>query len=284
MQIHELTQIMRQKDMYFANALNRIRVATPDEGSDDDLMLKSRNILVDVSNESYPWEAMHVYAQNIYCDEWNEKMLAKIDGNEYISIAGDSSKDSCTNLANIQLPERPHDTGNLRKKLVVKVGARVMLTSNIDVSDGLTNGAMGTVSHVVQDKFSQKIKTILVIFDNETIGEDAKMKSLYRSSHYSSVPIQETQATFSISGRNSCQACRKQFPLGLAWAVTIHKCQGLTLPEIVVDMTPAKGRFAAGQAYVAFSHVHQLQNLHIINYTRTQIRVSPHVDEEMACL
>ena len=67
--------------------------------------------------------------------------------------------------------------------------------------------------------------------------------------------------------KTSCQATRSQFPLTLAWAVTIHKCQGLTLPEIVIDMTPAKGRFKPGEAYVAFSRVRTLEKLHIINYT-----------------
>ena len=61
------------------------------------------------------------------------------------------------------------------------------------------------------------------------------------------------------------------FPLSLAWAVTIHKCQGLTLPEIVVDMSPEKGTYAPGQAYVALSRVRELDKLHIINYTHTQI-------------
>ena len=42
-------------------------------------------------------------------------------------------------------------------------------------------------------------------------------------------------------------AMRTQFPLTLCWAVTIHKCQGLTLPEIVVDMLPSKGTFSPGQ-------------------------------------
>ena len=51
----------------------------------------------------------------------------------------------------------------------------------------------------------------------------------------------------------SFQATRSQFPLTLAWAVTIHKCQGLTLPEIVIDMTPAEGKFKPLEAYVAFS-------------------------------
>ena len=58
----------------------------------------------------------------------------------------------------------------------------------------------------------------------------------------------------------------------LAWAVTIHKCQGLTLPEIVVDMSPSKGSFSPGQAYVAFSRVCELEKLHIIKYTHEQIK------------
>ena len=74
---------------------------------------------------------------------------------------------------------------------------------------------------------------------------------------------------------------RTQFPLTLAWAVTIHKCQGLTLPEIVVDMLPSKGTFSASQAYVAFSRLRQLEKLHIVNYTRSQIKVSPHAVDEM---
>ena len=46
-------------------------------------------------------------------------------------------------------------------------------------------------------------------------------------------------------------------------------------------MTPAKGKFIPGEAYVAFSRVRTLQNLHIINYTRSQICVSGHVEKEM---
>ena len=71
---------------------------------------------------------------------------------------------------------------------------------------------------------------------------------------------------FPYTKTTSYQATRTQFPLTLAWAVTIHKCQGLTLPEIVIDMTPAKGKFKPGQAYVAFSGVRTIEKLHIINY------------------
>ena len=56
------------------------------------------------------------------------------------------------------------------------------------------------------------------------------------------------------------------------------------MPEIVVDMTPAKGRFRSGQAYVAFSRVCDVSKLHIINYTRSQIHVREYVAKEMDTL
>ena len=77
------------------------------------------------------------------------------------------------------------------------------------------------------------------------------------------------------------QATRTQFPLTLAWAVTIHKCQGLTLSEIVIDMIPAKGKIRPGEAYVAFSRMRTLQKLHITNYIQNQICVSEHAEKEI---
>ena len=74
---------------------------------------------------------------------------------------------------------------------------------------------------------------------------------------------------------------RKQFPLILSWAVTIHKVQGMTMDQIVVDMTKNKGSFTKGQAYVAFSRVRTYNGLHIINYDRSQIKVSSKVKKEM---
>ena len=53
------------------------------------------------------------------------------------------------------------------------------------------------------------------------------------------------------------------------------------LQEIVVDMSPSKGHYSVGQAYIAFSRVTQLDKLHIINYTRKQIHISQHAEKEM---
>ena len=126
------------------------------------------------------------------------------------------------------------------KILTVKINARVMITTNIDVTDGLTNGAMGTVTNVVIDERTGKMSTILVSFDSKHIGQEAMHTSVYISTNQNAVPIYQTLPTFPIYKKVSCQAARSQFPLTLAWAVTIHKCQGLTLPEIVIDMTPTK--------------------------------------------
>ena len=99
---------------------------------------------------------MHVYAQNAHCDEWNICKLKLLPGKEFTNIATDSKKDDCTELANITVPTNPHQTGNLKKILTVKINARVMITTNINVTDGLTNGAMGTVTNVVIDERTGK--------------------------------------------------------------------------------------------------------------------------------
>ena len=114
-----------------------------------------------------------------------------------------------------------------------------MITMNIDVADGLTNGAMGTVTNVIIDQTTGKKSVILVAFDSEHVGQETRHTSVYNSIHQNAVPIHCTQATFIIAKEASFPATRTQFPLTLARAVTIHKCQGLTLSELVIDMTPA---------------------------------------------
>ena len=230
-------------------------------------MLQSHELKLHPNHENYPHDAMHVYAQNVHCDAWNENRLKLLPGKEFTNIATDSKKDDCTELANVTMPSNPCETGNLQKVLTIKINARVMITMNIDVADGLTNGAMGTVTNVIIDQTTGKMSVILVAFDSEHVGQETRHTSVYNSIHQNAVPIHHTQATFTIDKKTSFQATRTQFPLTLAWAVTIHKCQGLTLSEIVIDMTPAKGKFRPGEAYVAFSRVRTLQKLHIINYT-----------------
>ena len=105
-------------------------------------------------------------------------------GKEFTNIATDSKKDDCTELANITMPTNPCETGNLKKILTVKVHARVMITANIDVNDGLTNGAMGTVTIIVIDERTGKMISTLVAFDSKHVGQESihkvKTKMLYQ--------------------------------------------------------------------------------------------------------
>ena len=118
---------------------------------------------------------MHVYAQNVHCDAWNENRLILVPGKEFTNIATDSKKDDYTELANVTMPTNPCETGNLQKGLTVKINARVMITTNIDVADGLTNGAMDTVTNVVIDQTTGKMSVILVAFDSEHVGQRNKV-------------------------------------------------------------------------------------------------------------
>ena len=104
-----------------------------------------------------------------------------LPGKEFTKIATDSKKDDCTELANITMPINLHETGNLKKILTVKINARVMKTTNIDVTDGLTSGAMGTVTNVVIDERKGKMITTLVSFDGKHVGQEAVHTSVYKS-------------------------------------------------------------------------------------------------------
>ena len=284
--VHELTQVMRQSDVEFATALNSIRRCPPEVGSYEDQMLQSRELLVDNSHPDYPREAMHVYAQNQHCSLWNDIRLDSLPGVMHTSVAKDIVKDNVIDISKLTLSDNLRNTGSLPQTLNVKVGARVMLTINIDVSDGLSNGAMGTVTDVITN--GSTLHAVLVQFDSDKIGKDAQAASKYRHVNDTSVPIFKKEATFSADKRRNhnrhVRISRTQFPLVLCWAITIHKCQGMTLPEIVVDMDPKKGKFNNGQAYVAFSRVTALDKLHILNYNREQIRTSSTVSDAMCVM
>ena len=244
-------------------------------------LLQACELKVGPDDETYPKQAMHVYAEDVHCNEWNNFMLSMLPGQEFVIPAIDGKRDVSTNLAKVQFSDKKQqDTGNLIMSFSLKVGARVMITKNINVSDRLTNGVMGTVKDIVLDTTTAIVKTILVKFDYESIGQEACSVSMYKHIKMS-VPTQRKQASFALGEKELCQGTRTQFPLALAWAVMIHKCQGLTLPKIVVDMTPSKGKYRSGQAYVTFSHVHKVSKLHIINYTCSQIHMCEYVAKEM---
>ena len=144
-----------------------------------------------------------------------------------------------------------------------------MLSTNVDISDGLLNGARGEVIHIATNS-DNKATHILVKFDNSDVGVRAKNTNHFRT-YPDTVPLSRHETVFLARGKRGSEITRVQFPLTLAWATTIHKVQGLTLDEIVVDMKG--GRFSPGKAYVAFSRVKKLEGLHILNFNTKLVQM-----------
>ena len=96
----------------------------PEPGSVGRYMLQKWELKVGQYHPDYPKNAIHVYAKNCHCDEWNDFMLEELNENLKSCHAWDTKKDTLTGLVNIVLPEKPHDTRNLRKDLHLKVGSK----------------------------------------------------------------------------------------------------------------------------------------------------------------
>ena len=130
--------------------------------------------------------------------------------------------------------------------LTIAKGARVMLLQNLDVGNGLINGARGTVIQYLPNQDAIEVK-----FD---------------SSHPDSPPTIITRTTstaYQLS--HGTQICIYQFPLKLCWAVTAHKSQGQSLARVAIDISePA---FAHGSLYVALSRVRCLDAVRLFGCT-----------------
>ena len=155
-------------------------------------------------------------------------------------------------------------TGGLAFQLSLKIGARIMLTSNVDISDKLINGQIGTIVNIVTSNHS--IKTIYIEFDNDNVGIN-KMQSDRLAQQLNAVPIERVTTEIRTNEKKLSYPVikRTQFPLMLSWACTVHKVQGLSLKEVVVSFELHKQRsFNNGQMYVALSRVTSLQGLYLI--------------------
>lgn len=280
--LHELDDIMRQKDdTDFADMLCRIRTGT--HTAEDINMLRSRE--VDTADECYPDDALHVYAMNVDVDRRNEKKLSSLAPNDEqrVSINASDDKTDSTGQVNFEgtpVSRKRSETAGLHTILVVAVGARVMLTYNVDTSDGLVNGVIGTVDAIIKNN-NGGVMTIIVKFDNPNVGKIAIAHSQWKDKYPHGVPVTRQEGKYERkSGKKGAQISRRQFPLTLAWAVKIHKCQGLTVDKIVVSMKGAK-RFGKGQAYVAFSRVQTLGGLYITDFDPAGIKASENIAVQM---
>ena len=272
--IIELTESMRQKgDQHFANLLMRVRTA---QCNRDDLATLQSRIISRADNE-YPYEALHVFKTKNEVDNHNRNCLLKLKSPVFVIKAIDKKKDVHTGLIDVIISTKPCDTGGLREIVSVAVGARVMITVNVDVTDGLANGVCGTVVGI--DHSGDVVNTVFVLFDSSRVGVQAVSKSPYTNSYPTAVPIKRQEVQF-YAGKSPVMARRSQFPISLAWGCTIHKVQGKTLETVVVSME-GKSRFMPGQAYVALSRVREMNGLYLLGFDEKAIKVDKAVIEEM---
>ena len=144
-QLHELVEIVWQSsDPDFAQLLNRVR-----EGQQTDNDVIQIKALANTDTATWPDEFVKVYLNNYLAGQENEDCIGKLDSEVVVIKAQDGNKDIETNTCSISIPDNISlsQTANLPAKLKLCVGARVMLTDNISVSDRLINGSIGTVKH-----------------------------------------------------------------------------------------------------------------------------------------
>ncbi|XP_062607978.1 uncharacterized protein LOC134269784, partial [Saccostrea cucullata] len=238
----EITEIMRQKsDISFANILNRIRLGNI---KDDDLNELQKHVLSpDV--DYYPRDALHVFPLNRQVDEHNLSMLQNLNQPIHFLHAKGPQKDVTTGRINVT-ESNEHEQGKLQDLFAVATGARVMLIRNVDLSDSLVNGVMGTVTGFIKDTKIDEVKFILVKFDDPLVGKQRRKN--FKMSFGDSTPIEREQTIFTTGKHNNVEHLKTQFPLNLSFACTIHKTQGMTTDKIVISFD---GPYRPGQAYVA---------------------------------
>lgn len=203
-------------------------------------------------------------------------MLKSIQSPVIKVSAIDSKTDQQTGrIENITFDEKKKPGGMLQT-LKIAIGARVMMTTNVDTCDGLTNSATGTVTGFLPqhpDSFNPQFnnyrpKYVLVHFDEHPVGEKLRSKLHRILSDEISTLISVHEVTVK---HRKITAKRTQFPLTLAWGVTIHKAQGRTVDNLVISM---KGTFKAGQMYTALSRVKTKEGLYILGEFQSSKNIS----------
>ena len=231
-------------DPEWAALLARIRIG---QQTDADIQTLQRMAFKKNDKRKPATGAVHLFStrqqvtrrNNEYIEDFAERMHLEIQE----SPAADISLSSGIPLPPERAWLQSEDTGGLEMLLRLAVGAEVMLRKNLDVPDGLVNGARGVVQHIDLHPGGE-IDKVWVSFEK---GAGSRWQMAHQTL---SVAIRRTTAQFKDKEGNKAE--RRQFPLVLAKACTIHKSQSATY-HAGVHARLDKHCKQAGQAYVALS-------------------------------
>lgn len=256
----QLTTVVRQQDTVFAELLNRVRTKSKDTAlsANDSNLLQQR----ETGEES---TALHIFPTNDQVDKHNMQQLRACCTDIMSIKANDYKKEHKTGRTILLKGQHaPRNNNSLCAELCLGVGARVLLMKNIDVLDGLVNGVCGSVTHITPHDAKSLPTAVYVLFDDPQIGKQRRKQHPSNEAHLSnSTPIFPEEERIDYKG-----GTRRQIPLKLAYALTVHKVQGLTLDQAVVSL---KKVFAPGQSYVALSRVKSLAGLIVQNFSEKAI-------------
>ena len=221
----ELRKVYRQSDVDFISLLDKVRVK---EITQNDInKINSRVFSPDELNKKD--FAISLTATNEMAESVNSVKLDKLNTPEFTYIAKITGE-----FEESKYPTDP--------ELTLKEGAQVIFVKN-DPDKRWVNGTIGQVNELSEKMITVKLENGSV----HPVGKGAWENNKYQYNKEKNKIEQEVVGTF------------EQYPLRLAWAITIHKSQGLTFDRVVIDF--GNGTFASGQAYVALSRSKTIEGL-----------------------
>ena len=222
-----LSQVFRQEDKAFLDVLNHIREAHPTTNDIATLNQRCQPAFIPKQGEGY----IRLTTHNYLADNYNENELKKLPGHSY------------TFQAQIEgnFPEYSYPTSEV---LTLKEGAQVMFVKNDPSGEHrYYNGRIGEIVEISENR-------VCVLCAGDAEGIEVEPLE-WENAQYQLNP--ETRVI-----ESKVQGTFRQLPLRLAWAITIHKSQGLTFERAIID---ANLSFAPGQVYVALSRCKTLEGM-----------------------
>ncbi len=221
----ELKNVYRQTDRHFIDILNHARNCTLTSQDISDLNARYIPGFSPKPEDGY----IRLMTHNRQVDYVNETEMEELDSKPYTFVAAVTGT----------FPEESYPTAD---SLTLKKGAQVMFIKN-DPERRFINGTLGEVKSIDKNSIAVRLAESGAIIDVEPM-------------EWQNIRYQFDEESKEISSKQIGRF--KQYPLKAAWAITVHKSQGLTFDKAIIDVHAA---FSPGQAYVALSRCRTLDGL-----------------------